>query len=215
MAFSYNLKRLLSFLYPIIVERFDSQYSGTLELTLHNGGLVLDTANANYSHGSLHDVFRKAIKEIDFKPQQKDALILGFGAGSIATILNKERQLGLNIDGVDVDALILDIYKQYFQFEQDQCQLHVADVFDFLQQNDKQYDYIFIDLFINLDVPDQILSKDFIALLQKASKTNTAIIMNTMLPKNHTFVQLWQATYDTRFMMKHYDAANLVLFVKK
>lgn len=212
MLFTYNLKRLLSFVYPIVIQRIDSDVSGILELTLHNGKLLLDTDTANYSFGSLHDVFRSAIKELDFDPKKKSALILGFGAGSIATILNKEMKLNLQIDGVDLDPVMLEIYKDYFIFENDNCTLYAMDIMDYLESCKVKYDHIFVDVFVNLDVPEAILTKKFIQLLTKCSTPETAIVINTMLEETHPFIKMWMDNFNGKTYFKNYDAANLVLF---
>lgn len=212
MAFAHTLKRLLSFVYPILLEKISSEINGDLELSLQNGKLVVDSENANYSYGSLHEVFQQIIKEFQFHNDKKEALILGFGAGSIATILNNEHQLALNIDGVDVDPVLLELYKKHFAFENDHCTLIASDVMQYLDTCNKQYDYIFIDVFVNLNVPEALRSSHFLDLLQKVSKPNSQMAMNTMLGKDDSFVQAWLERFREQAKSKRYHSDNLVLF---
>lgn len=213
MDFLYNLKRLLSYIYPILLETHHSEISGVLELSLQDGKLVLDSKFANYSYGSLHEVFQKVIKELKFRPKQKNALILGFGAGSIATILNKENKQGLDIDGVELDPVILDLYQEHFTFQAPgKVQIYQDDALAYLKRSDKKYDYIFIDVFENLSVPESLLNEEFIVLLQAHSFPHTQIAMNTMLKEDDEFVELWLESFGKHAKFKHYDLSNLVLF---
>jgi spermidine synthase len=212
MSFSHTLKRVLSFVYPILLEKIPSEINGDLELSLQNGRLVVDSKLANYSYGSLHEVFQKIIKKFTFHPAQKEVLILGFGAGSIATILNREEQLNLQIDGVDLDPVLLAIYKKNFQFKYSQCVIYQSDVVLYLESCSKQYDYIFIDVFVNLDVPESLKNKHFLELLQKVSRPNTQLAMNTMLGKDDDFVKAWMDVFASNASSKRYHSDNLVLF---
>jgi spermidine synthase len=212
MSFKHSMKRLLSFVYPILIEKIPSEINGDLELSIQNGKLVVDSKQANYSFGSLHDVFRKIINEFKFDPTRKETLVLGFGAGSIATILNQERQLKLKIDGVDLDPVLLELYRNNFAFEADQCTLIPADALQYLESCTKQYDYIFIDVFVNLEVPKELRTNHFIELLQKVSNKHTQLAMNTMLVKDDDFVVDWISCFGRRASMKRYHSDNLVLF---
>ena len=212
MSFKHTFQRLLSFVFPILIEIIPSEVNGDLELSLQNGKLVVDSKSANYSFGSLHDVFQKIIKKFDFDPNKKDALILGFGAGSIATILNHEKKLNLQIDGVDLDPVLLNLYKKHFQLKDIQCTLYQIDAISYLESCSKHYDYIFIDVFVNLEVPESLKSQCFIELLQKVSKPKTQIAMNTMLGKNDGFVKAWIDAFGSNASNKQYHSDNLVLF---
>jgi ubiquinone/menaquinone biosynthesis C-methylase UbiE len=214
MSFQHTLRYLLSFIYPILIEKIPSQINGDLELSLQNGKLVVDSELANYSYGSLHDVFRKIIKEIHFAEDKRQVLILGFGAGSIATILNKEKALQVNIDGVDLDSVLFEIYKKHFVSAEQDCKLYEDDVIHYLENCQKSYDYIFIDVFVNLDVPKTLRTQYFLDLLQKVSTPATQIAMNTMLKTDDDFVKAWMNEFDTQAKIKRYHSDNLVLFKK-
>lgn len=213
MFFSYNLKRLLSYIYPIHIETRQSHVSGQLEVSFQNGKLVLDTALANYSYGNLHRVFQEVIKQFKFNQARKNTLILGFGAGSIANILNQEKHLNLDIDGVELDHNVLDLYHNYFELSTtNRIELHNIDAIKYLEKCSKVYDYIFIDVFKNLNVPEEILSLHFVKLLKKVSDSHTQIAMNSMLKDDHEFVVKWFDSFGKSAKYKRYDLSNLVLF---
>lgn len=59
-----TLMRLLSTLASVRLERVERLH-GPLELTLENGRLVVNSAHANQSFGSLHRVWQKCFADID------------------------------------------------------------------------------------------------------------------------------------------------------
>jgi spermidine synthase len=58
------IQKIVSYLYPIKVKEISSERSGSLEVTLVNGKLVIDSENANYSYGSLQQVLKKGLHYI-------------------------------------------------------------------------------------------------------------------------------------------------------
>src|SRR5262245_54275891 len=80
-----------SFLIPGKIEERKSAVSGRLEVHHVNGKYLLDTASVNYSFGGLHEVFQSAFAQFNIgRRKANNALILGFGAGSVASILQNE-----------------------------------------------------------------------------------------------------------------------------
>lgn len=215
MSLTYTLKKLLSYIYPVILEKHASSISGDLEVSLQYGKLVLDSTSANYSYGSLHQVFQEVIKEFTFDHSKKNALILGFGGGSIASILNQEKKLALDIDGVELDPVVIDIFEKHFTIHAEgNIRIHQSDAIRYLKNQSKLYDYIFIDVFENLKVPRVLLNPEFISLLKKHSLPHTQIAMNTMLKEDHPFVQSWNTHFKDQAFIRYYDISNLVLFTR-
>lgn len=213
--FKSKLFRLLSFIYPITIKTYESALSGKLELTYEYGRLVVNTAVANYSYGSLHEVFRQVLKRFDFNSQPKKILILGFGAGSIANILVKEYQVKAEIHGVELDPVMLELYLKYFKLDelnQDNLQLFIEDAIQYLQKHADRYDCILVDVFANLNVPETLLNDEFIRLLSEHSTSDGQIAMNTMLDESHPFVQQWFEVFGDKAKLEKYDVSNLVLF---
>jgi spermidine synthase len=209
-----RIAQVLSFLYPITIETYSSSISGVIELTYEYGRLVVNTSEANYSHGSLHKVFRSAMRQMKFTDQPAKVLILGFGAGSIAHILIKEYKLNVEIYGVELDPVMLEVYEKYFKLETNQLKLYNQDAMVFLQNNHMRFDYILTDVFNNLNVPENLLSKSFIELLQEHSFTHTQIAMNTMLKEGHSFLEEWKRSFGKMASTCLFDESNLVLFVR-
>ena len=92
MSQTENIFRFFtSFLSPAKLEERKGEVTPQLEIYLSNGRHILDSARVNYSFGGLHAVFRKAFSQFNIRERDiNSALILGFGAGSVASILCNE-----------------------------------------------------------------------------------------------------------------------------
>jgi len=112
------LKKLFSYIFPINLLKVKSEVSRTLEVTLHNGKLLLDSQNANYSYGSLQRILRFGLKKIGFERIRKlqNILILGVAAGSVIRTLRDEIGYQNKIKGVEIDPKVIEIANKYFIF---------------------------------------------------------------------------------------------------
>ncbi|MBE9480460.1 MAG: hypothetical protein IMY69_02060, partial [Bacteroidetes bacterium] len=92
MKFPDNIKVFIkSFFDDKTIEKTSSQINPYLEIKKEKGKYILNSKNVNYSYGGLHKAFQKIFRKINLKEEKiKNVLILGFGAGSIASILLDE-----------------------------------------------------------------------------------------------------------------------------
>jgi spermidine synthase len=82
-------------------------------------------------------------------------LLLGGGACTLPKALLEEFP-DMKQDIVELDAKLLEIAQQYFDFKPSaNTQLHVADIRQFLTANDDQYDLILLDVFTHAAIPRQ------------------------------------------------------------
>lgn len=208
-----NIKKMFSFFYPVLIKKYHSKISGDIELSMQDGKLVLDSSTANYSYGSLHKLFQKVIKKFDFNNKEyKTALILGFGGGSIAEILNCENQLNLEITALEKDRVVVNVYHEYFKKEAHNTKLIEGDAIMFLKNNTQKFDYIFVDVFKNLDVPEEFKTSSFLKLLSQASAPHTQIAMNVIVQAGDEFVSLWEDHFTKNSLVKQMTSINSVLF---
>ena len=151
-----NIKKYLSYLYPIRIKKIKTAYH-TLELTWNNGKLMLDSGEANYSYGNLHQVFQLAFEQSKLTIQPTGhVLLLGLGGGSVIEILEKEYAFKGNITAIEIDAEVISLYKEVFSVNHTSAVNTIKeDALDWVNNYKKgvQYDLIVCDLFIDLDVP--------------------------------------------------------------
>ena len=164
------------------VERIKTGYN-VLEVIRQDNKLVLNAPHTNYSYGSLHEVFRNAFQQIhpDFQ-EIKNVLILGFGAGSVAWILQKENRCACQITGVEVDAAVIALAKKYFRLDRiKNLNLHIADAADFISVDTNRYNLIVIDLFLDHRTPEKFLTAGFLESLQEHLLPQGIILFNYLL----------------------------------
>lgn len=76
---------------------------------------MLNARFANYSFGMLHEMFINTFKKIKLQHRNiKEALLLGFGAGSFASILTDDYRMNCHITAVEKDRLVIEIGRKYF-----------------------------------------------------------------------------------------------------
>jgi len=163
-----NLLRFFaSFFVPIKVEEREGAVTPRLEIYLSKGRYVLDAVRVNYSFGGLDTVFRKAFSQFHVQKREiANALILGFGAGSVASILCEEYQKAVHLTGVEKDPVVIDLAKKYFRMERyKDLVLHLEDAGDFVERCNQQFDLIVVDVFVGAEVPQQFKQEKFLSRL--------------------------------------------------
>lgn len=139
--------------------------SGNLEVLYANGKYVLDSAHVNYSFGGLHKVFQKVFAQFEINKREiKKVLILGFGTGSVASILQEEYKKEIKITGVENDEVVIELAEKYFSLNKyKNLTLHREDAYEFVFRCNQRFDLIVIDIFIDLNVPEKFTEEKFIS----------------------------------------------------
>lgn len=178
-GFLFALKWVLSFVYPITIQK-KVQEDVVLELLLYLGKYRIDTEKANYSYGNLQTAYTFLFKEwkVDWS-NINNALVLGFGAGGVSTLINKQNP-SIKQLGVEINKQVLDWYQTYFK-QVPNCKIIKADALDFVQQEKQQYDLIVVDIYKDLDVPASFMSADFLNSLKKLKSPSGWILFNKVV----------------------------------
>jgi spermidine synthase len=193
-----SLKKILSFLWGYKVETFHSELNGRLEVWYRKGRFMLDSANTNYSFGSLHTIFRLIFFEVNPTPKNPDnALLLGLGGGSVVRILKNEWDLPVKITAVEHDPVIIEIAQKYFKVSQyEDTTIVQADAWDFVMGTQETYDMIVIDLFEDSNVPRKFHETEFLKRVEAILNPRGVLIYNfrvTKQPQKKNYKQvLWQ-----------------------
>ena len=209
-----RLKQLFSYLWDIPIERSASKENPYLEVVWSNGRKMLNSKNANYSFGNGYKVFEFAFKHIPF-PQQH-VLVLGFGAGSVAHLLDRLAYKS-HLTGVEYDAEIIRLYRDHFAKPNPPVDLHCMDALDYLLNDTKTYDLIVIDLFNDLDTSPLIYQQDFTAALLKRLSQNGSLIYNTVKAEGHDPNQdllLQLSAHFKEVRLHHFQEINRIIIAK-
>ena len=175
--FSHNMKRLLSYIYPV-TKTIVSKYSGELEITWYNGNKHLNSANANYSYGSLQRILKFGLEKIELS-KVKSILVLGMGGGSVIETLRQDFNYSKTITAVEIDPVIIAIANEEFGIiDNETLKIHCTDAYEFVETNNSFFDLIIVDLYIDLTVPDKFLNLDFWEAVLSSKSSNGAILFN-------------------------------------
>lgn len=177
------LKKWFSYILPINISKEKSHWSKTLEVTWANGELVLDSANTNYSYGSLQRILRIGLQKIGYERISKmnHILVLGVAGGSVVKTLVNEVKYGKRITGIEIDASIIKIANTHFQLDQiPNCQIIIDDAFEFVLKTKEKYDLIIIDIFEDSKMPNFLFEAFFVDRILEITENNGFILFNTM-----------------------------------
>ena len=173
------IRKIISFIFPL-TRKIKSDHNGYLELTQINGKTVLNTANANYSYGSLQRVLKFSLSQVDLT-KSKNILLLGLGGGSVLKTLRDEFNFSGKITAVDIDSVIIEIAEKEFGItSDDKTTIICADAFDYVINDNNKFNLIIIDLFIDNKIPDKFLLTEFWSEIIKKTTNEGCIIFNTL-----------------------------------
>jgi spermidine synthase len=172
-----------SFLLPVKVEERIGAVTPRLEIYLSNGRYTLDSAHVNYSFGGLHALFRRAFSRFNIRDRDmSNALILGFGTGSVASILCDEYKKEVHLTGVEKDPVVIDLAKKYFHIDRyKNLSLHIEDAGDFVENCDKKFDLVVVDIFVGADVPEKFKGERFLATLGRLLSAGGICFFNVVV----------------------------------
>ena len=172
---------LLSYVWPVSDWKGQGRY-GPLELAWEGGHLVVNSGKANQSYGNLHAVWQQCFEdEAVRKKVPRSILVLGFGAGSAASILRRESGIRSPIIGVDGDAVMLGIAKQRYHVERlGGISLVEMDAMEYVQGCRTAHDLLLVDLCHELDLAPGVDEEPFVAGLRRCATVGGKLFFNTI-----------------------------------
>lgn len=207
------LKKYLSYIFEFPIEKKYSDSSGNLEVTFHKGAYKLSTANAIYSWGKYYESFGTAFKKLDiYNADIHKVLILGYGLGSIADLVKKNKAVDIII-GVDSDPVIMDLAYRYQQIPE--RELVCMSAIEYIQTSIKKFDLICIDIFIDDKVPATVMQEDFLEKVFQRLNTSGWLIFSQLTQNslgNKLLSQLFDKYKNTRII---FSEGNTLYCLKK
>ncbi len=172
-----------SYLFGVILEKSSSKINPYLEVSLVNNKPRLNAGKVNYSFGALHRIFQKSFQHFGIQTSDiRDVLILGFGAGSIASILVDEYHMDCRITGVEADPEVMRLTEKYFAPEHyPDLAIILEDACSFAGHHDRTYDLVVIDVYDDFKVPACCETKSFIGNVNGLLKTEGLVLFNKMI----------------------------------
>ena len=185
------VKYLKNLSFREVLEKAHSDISPGLEVVRLGDSKHLNALNTNYSYGGLHRVFQKAFKKLPVEDKDiRKALILGFGAGSVAAIIREELKIPCHITGVDADPVVLSLAGKYFNISRfDNLDLLEEDAMAFIESCTTMFDLIVVDVYVDFEVPEQCESQEFVDELYRCLSPGGIILFNKLVYNHEAGVQ--------------------------
>lgn len=183
-AFRY----LSSFAEEQPVSYYTSKIGPDIEVCLINGRYQINAGNVNYSYGPLHDAFRRYFN-FDPPPSGKEfpVLVLGFGGGSIASILRVEREMSNPITGVEIDSMMIKAGREHFNLDRiEGLDIIVMDALEFIRQCSEKYALIITDIYVDEFVPAVFEQKEFLEEVKRCLLPDGKLVFNKLVASTDT-----------------------------
>ena len=173
---------LKSYLFPVHIETVSSALNPVLEVQLYNGRYILNSDHMNYSFGSLQVLFRKVFRRLRLNWSNIDkALILGFGTGSLVSIIRHYKP-GCAITGVEMDDKVLELGQKYFNTSSlRNVTVHHARAEQYIENIHEKFGLIVIDAYIDRDVPGELETLAFLTNVKKALEPGGVVVFNKVV----------------------------------
>lgn len=202
-------QKLLSYFYEIPIEKAQSKYSGSLEVTFHRGEWKLSTTQAIYSFGKHYTSYRVAFNQLQIKDFDiKSILILGVGLGSVVRLLDHQKSIK-SIVAVDIDPVVIELAKKYWPKTSTKIktEFHTADALKWLEKNTKNFDLIISDIFIDIKTPEKVTTHQYLNSLSSILNENGILMYSRLnfkdynMEENQEFEQTFMDVFPASFVI--------------
>jgi len=125
-------------------------------------------------------------REIKAWPHDARVLVLGFGAGEAARILDSSYQ----VDYIEIDPKTVKLAKDFFDFElNENDQIIISDARRFLRTTDNTYDIIFVDIYNGGLIPFHTHTREALRLMKARLKPNGVLLSNIIARPDDLLLQ--------------------------
>ncbi len=166
-----------------VVEQSGSAVNKMLEVVKIGNKFLLNSANTNYSYGGLHRVFQKVFKKIKIQSRPlEDVLILGFGTGSVVSILKEELEITCHIIAVEKDPEVIRLGEKHFNTRRfSGMDLIEADAAEYISGENHTFDLLVVDVYVDFEVPESCEQQEFINNLERCLNPGGMLVFNKLI----------------------------------
>jgi len=178
-----TFRYLSSFALEQTVVRYESKVGPEIEVCLINGRYQINAGSVNYSYGPLHDAFRRYFNlDPPESGADKPVLILGFGGGSVATILRTERELPNPLTGVELDEMMLRAGREHFGVDKlTDLKLITGDASEYIRQCSDKFSLIVTDIYVDELIPVVFEQKEFLTEARRCLLPGGKLVFNKLV----------------------------------
>jgi len=138
-----------------------------------NSGMFLDDGRMAFDYTRYFELYRL------FVPRLEHVLAIGGGAYSVPKAILRDTPTA-HVDVAEIEPSLFPLAQQYFGLPEDaRLRNHVIDGRRFLQDSDKRYDLIFLDVYRSFaSVPMQFATREFFRLVNDRLTDDGVLIAN-------------------------------------
>jgi len=158
--------------YIQVVQKSDTRY-----LRLNEGWAVHSSYNPDQIlTGAYWDYFAAA-PWLGAGQAPGQVLIIGSAAGTVARQFNYYYP-DTHMDGVELDPAVVDTGRRFFDMNEPNLDVHVADGRPFLEVSDQIWDFVAIDAYRQPYIPFYLTTREFFTLVSEHLSENGAVMIN-------------------------------------
>lgn len=130
------------------------------------------------------------IFSLAFRPNPGSLLVLGLGGGAVPMMFYHLCK-NIRIDVVEIDPVIREVAKKYFNFITDsRVKVHIDDASRFIQKNGQKYDIIIMDAFIGQKQHETLTAEEFFLAARERLNPGGLFVTNLMTKYQTRFVKM-------------------------
>lgn len=162
----------------VVLEKVFSPINGEIYVTEDVlGKRRISIAGLTQSGKIIEQIWSEGLENF-LKKKPKKILILGFGAGSAAKVINKAFPKA-QIVGVEIDPKIIELAKKYFDLEKvKNLKLVVDDAYLWVKRAEEKFDLILIDIYRGEEIPESCQSAEFFKNVKRLLAKDGMAIFN-------------------------------------
>lgn len=194
----------------IVIHEAESQYNYIQ--VLQRGNETLLVLNEGHAIHSIHDPTQSLTRGPwdyfmiapyfvpEMTPDEVDSLLMiGLAAGTVSHQYT-EAYGPIDIDGVEIDPEIVDIGREYFDMNEPNLNVIVADGRYYLEKTDNRYDVIGIDAYRQPYIPFHLTTREFFqAVDDHLTDDGVAVVNAGRTEEDFRLVEVIAATMDAVF----------------
>ena len=157
----------------------------------------------------LHDLARA------YAPRVDNVLCIGMGVGIVPMQFARE---GAKVDVVEINAAVVPVAEQFFNFEPQLVNIVIGDGRQFLNQGARKYDAVILDAFLGDSSPSHLMTREAFSAMGRVLKPGGVLVINSFAdfdPGKDFFAASLHKTLKAAFksVLIHADGRGNTFFV--
>lgn len=170
-----------SYFMEVPVEELSSPTNPVLQVSLSRGRYQLTTEKSIYSFEDLYFNYRQAFQRIELPRDGSNVLILGLGLASVPFMLEKIFAKNYNYIAVEIDESVIYLASKYMLGRlRSPVETICTDAVHFVQQNNRVFDLIIVDLFLDDVIPEEFEQPPLNEMLRDSLKKDGLVLYNRL-----------------------------------